>query len=60
LRFPKVTIQFGEPLSFPVESGAGKERQLEVAQQIFDLVREMYGRLEAQGRRAVLRSRSYS
>lgn len=42
LRFPRVTIQFGEPLSFPVEAGAGRERQLEVATEIFGRVREMY------------------
>jgi 1-acyl-sn-glycerol-3-phosphate acyltransferase len=45
--FPKVTVQFGEPLSFPVESAPGRERQLEVAGEIFDRVREMYAGLEA-------------
>jgi 1-acyl-sn-glycerol-3-phosphate acyltransferase len=44
-RFPKVTVQFGKPLSFPNEEGAGRERQLEVAEQIFAPVREMYGAL---------------
>jgi 1-acyl-sn-glycerol-3-phosphate acyltransferase len=42
LRFPKVTVQFGEPVSFAVEGSPGKERQLEAATQIFDRVREMY------------------
>jgi 1-acyl-sn-glycerol-3-phosphate acyltransferase len=46
--FPKVTVQFGEPLSFAVESAPGHERQLEVAREIFDRVREMYAGLEAQ------------
>jgi 1-acyl-sn-glycerol-3-phosphate acyltransferase len=41
-RFPKVTVQFGEPLSFPVETGPSRERQLEVAEQIFAPVRTMY------------------
>jgi len=45
--FPKVTVQFGEPLSFPVESAPGRERQLEAAQEIFDRVRELYAGLEA-------------
>jgi 1-acyl-sn-glycerol-3-phosphate acyltransferase len=45
-RFPKVTVQFGEPLSFPVEAEPTRERQLEVASQIFAPVREMYGGLE--------------
>jgi 1-acyl-sn-glycerol-3-phosphate acyltransferase len=44
-RFPKVTVQFGEPLSFPNEEGSSRERQLEVAEQIFTPVREMYGAL---------------
>jgi 1-acyl-sn-glycerol-3-phosphate acyltransferase len=44
-RFPKVTVQFGEPLSFPVEEAPSRERQLEVATEIFDRVREMYGAL---------------
>jgi 1-acyl-sn-glycerol-3-phosphate acyltransferase len=41
-RFPKVTVQFGEPLSFRVEEGASRERQLEVAGEVFGRVREMY------------------
>jgi 1-acyl-sn-glycerol-3-phosphate acyltransferase len=42
LRFPKVTVQFGEPLRFPVEPAPGRERQLEAATDIFERVREMY------------------
>jgi len=42
LRFPKVTVQFGEPLSFPVEQAPGRERQLEIAERIFAPVRKMY------------------
>lgn len=55
-RFPKVTVQFGEPISFPVEQSVTRERQLEVAAEIFDPVREMYERLEKEGRRAVRRA----
>ena len=40
--FPRVTVQFGEPLSFPTEEAPGRERQLEVAERIFAPVREMY------------------
>lgn len=47
LRFPRVTVQFGEPISFPVEKSPDPERQLEVAGEIFDRVREMYEGLEA-------------
>jgi 1-acyl-sn-glycerol-3-phosphate acyltransferase len=44
-RFPKVTVQFGEPLSFAREEGTSRERQLEVAEQIFAPVREMHSEL---------------
>lgn len=42
LRFPKVTVQFGEPISFPVEEAPSRERQLEVARDVFDRVRSMF------------------
>lgn len=42
LHFPKVTVQFGEPLSFPVEESPGRERQLQIAGEIFARVREMH------------------
>jgi len=45
LRFPKVTVQFGEPLHFPTEEEPSRERQLEVAERIFAPVREMYAEL---------------
>lgn len=45
LRFPRVTVEFGEPVSFAVEPSPSKERQLEVATRVFDRVREMYERL---------------
>lgn len=45
LRFPKVTVQFGEPISFPVEEAPSRERQREVAAEAFGRVREMYERL---------------
>ena len=45
LNFPRVTVQFGEPLRFPTEVEPERERQLEVAQQIFAPVRAMYNEL---------------
>lgn len=42
LSFPKVTVQFGEPLRFPTEEGSSRERQQDVAEQIFARVRKMY------------------
>ncbi len=58
-RFPKVTVQFGEPIDFPTEEAPSRERQLEVAEQIFAPVREMYAGLEAsrRGRRSRRRTR---
>jgi 1-acyl-sn-glycerol-3-phosphate acyltransferase len=44
-RFPKVTVQFGEPIELPAEEAPSRERQLEVAERIFAPVREMYGAL---------------
>jgi 1-acyl-sn-glycerol-3-phosphate acyltransferase len=45
LRFPRVTIEFGEPLSFPVEAEVTPERQLEAATEIFNRVKQLYGGL---------------
>ncbi len=57
LRFPKVTVQYGEPISFPREGSPSRERQLEVATQVFARVREMYEQLaRSNGRRASRRS----
>lgn len=47
LRFPKVTVQFGEPLTYAPEEDAGRERHQQVSDEVFDRVREMYGRLES-------------
>jgi 1-acyl-sn-glycerol-3-phosphate acyltransferase len=57
-RFPKITVEFGEPLSFPVEPSASRERQMEVAGEVFAEVRRMYEGLAAtrSGRRASRRS----
>ncbi len=45
LSFPKVTVRFGQPLSFPTEVAPSRERQLEAAEQIFAPVRGMYDEL---------------
>jgi len=47
LRFPKTTVQFGEPLTYPVEPAPSRERQLEVAAEVFGQVRRMYEGLRA-------------
>lgn len=40
--FPKVTVQYGQSLSFPVEEAPSRDRQLEVATEVFAEVRKMY------------------
>jgi len=56
LQFPKVTVQFGQPMSFPVEAEPSRERQQEVAEEIFDKIRAMYVVLEERGRRSVIKA----
>jgi 1-acyl-sn-glycerol-3-phosphate acyltransferase len=54
--FPKVTIQYGEPLSFERVEHPSREQQLVTANQIFDRVKEMYLPLAERGRRSVIKS----
>ena len=56
LRFPKVTVQFGEQLSFAPVAGPTREEQQRAADRIFDRVRQMYAALEENGRRSVIRA----
>jgi 1-acyl-sn-glycerol-3-phosphate acyltransferase len=56
LRFPKVTVQYGEQMRFGVVASPNREQQLEVATSIFERVREMYDALEEKGRRGVIKS----
>ncbi len=57
LRFPKVTVQFGEAVSFPRDDSPSRERQLEAAAEIFGRTRELYeGLATRNGRRASRKS----
>ena len=56
LRFPKVTVQFGQPLTFEVVAEPSREQQQEAAERIFDEVRKMYVALEEKGRRGVVKA----
>src|SRR3954465_1820172 len=53
LQFPKVVVQYGEPLRFPVETDASRERQQEVADEIFDAIKVLYAGLEQHGRKGI-------
>jgi 1-acyl-sn-glycerol-3-phosphate acyltransferase len=55
LRFPKVTVQFGEPISFDPITDPSREEQLAAATAIFDRVRAMYEVLQAEGRAGAIR-----
>jgi 1-acyl-sn-glycerol-3-phosphate acyltransferase len=56
LSFPKVTVQYGEPLSFDTVADPTREQQLEAAGEIFDVVKAMYERLDAHGRSGVIKA----
>ena len=51
---PKITVQFGEPVTFAQVEHPTKEQSQEVAQQVFDRIRTLYEPLSDQGRRGVL------
>jgi len=55
LRFPKVTIQYGEPMRFDVVTKPSRERQLECAEEVFSKIQTMYGELEREGRAGVIK-----
>ncbi len=56
LQFPKVTVQYGEPITLERVAEPTREQQLETANAIFDRVKLMYAALEEQGRSSVARS----
>jgi 1-acyl-sn-glycerol-3-phosphate acyltransferase len=56
LRFPKITVHYGEPVQFDAVTDPTKEQQLEAAGEIFDVVKGMYERLDAQGRGGVIKA----
>ncbi|HXR13546.1 MAG TPA: lysophospholipid acyltransferase family protein [Solirubrobacteraceae bacterium] len=45
LRFPRIRVQYGEPLHFEPELEATRERHQEVADAIFTEIRALYGQL---------------
>ena len=56
LSFPKVTVQYGEAITFPVVEDPSREQQMEASSKVFDVVRQMYTDLDEVGRKAVRRS----
>lgn len=56
LSFPKVTVHYGEPISFERVEAPSHEAQLEAAGAIFDRVKAMYVALDERGRGGVIKS----
>jgi 1-acyl-sn-glycerol-3-phosphate acyltransferase len=54
LQFPKVTIQYGEPIRFERVEHSTHEQQQAVADEILAGVRELYQELERYGRRGMV------
>jgi 1-acyl-sn-glycerol-3-phosphate acyltransferase len=57
LRFPKVTVLYGDPIRWEVEEEPTREQQQAVANEIFGEVRKLYAQLDAMGRRGVAAQR---
>ncbi len=56
LQFPKVTVQYGEPIRWEPIENPTREQQQAVADQILTEIRALYAGLEQHGRRGILRS----
>jgi 1-acyl-sn-glycerol-3-phosphate acyltransferase len=46
LRFPRVTVHYGEPIVFAKEPATTRERQQEVADQVFGEIKQLYAALD--------------
>ena len=46
LRFPQVTVHYGEPVVFAADSGSIRDRQQQVADQIFAEIKRLYAALD--------------
>src|SRR5271157_3233545 len=55
LQFPKVTIQYGDPLRWEPVENSTREQQQAVADRVLVEIRRLYAGLEERGRRGVLR-----
>jgi 1-acyl-sn-glycerol-3-phosphate acyltransferase len=57
LRFPKVTVLYGDPIRWEKLADPTRDQQQQVANEIFGEVRKLYAKLEALGRRGVVHER---
>jgi len=56
LQFPKVTVQFGEPLRFEQVGEPTKEQAQTASEIVFDRVRTLHSHLQSEGRRGAVRA----
>jgi 1-acyl-sn-glycerol-3-phosphate acyltransferase len=56
LQFPKVTVQFGEPIQFEAVAEPSKEQAQEASEVVFERVKEMHSRLRREGRKGAARA----
>jgi 1-acyl-sn-glycerol-3-phosphate acyltransferase len=56
LQFPKVTVQFGEPLRFEQVEAPTREQAQAASVVVFDRVKDMYLRLRTEGRSSAVRA----
>ena len=56
LRFPKITIQYGEPICFERVESPTKEQAQAASEILFEQVRKMHGALSTHGRRRAIRA----
>jgi 1-acyl-sn-glycerol-3-phosphate acyltransferase len=54
LQFPKVTVQYGEPMRFEAIPNATREQQQAVADEVLAAIKEVYAGLEQHGRRGIV------
>ena len=52
--FPKVTVQYGDPIQFERVDDSSRDQQMAVAEEIFGEIRVLYSGLETLGRKGVL------
>ena len=56
LQFPKVTVQFGEPVRFEQVAEPSKEEAQRASEVVFERVKERHSRLRSEGRRSAVRA----
>jgi 1-acyl-sn-glycerol-3-phosphate acyltransferase len=56
LQFPKVTVQFGEPIKFEAVAEPTREQAQTASEIVFERVRSMHGRLRTEGRRSAVKA----